>query len=209
MSLKLPIDLTYPFRGRWRVQNSPANRLPSHGTTAFASSFAIDFVPVDSRGRTAPVGLRSLVRPEPASVFPGFGRAILSPAAGTVVAAVDEFPDHAAYRGLPSVGYAFRQKTRAAGGWTTLAGNHVAIDIGGAIVVLCHLRRGSITVGVGTDVAVGTPVAECGNTGNSTEPHLHLQVVDSLDVERAQALPMTFRGTAPRTGQIVDLGHAA
>ncbi len=206
MSLTLPIDLAYPFRGRWRVQNSPSNRVPSHGTTAFASSFAIDFVPVDLRGRTAPFGLRSLVRPESASVFPGFGRAILSPAAGTVVAAVDESPDHAAYRGLPSVGYALSQKRRAAEGWTTLAGNHVAIDTGGAIVVLCHLRRRSITVSNGAPVTVGTPVAECGNTGNSTEPHLHLQVMDSLDADSARALRFTLRGTMPRNGQVIDLG---
>ena len=41
------VDLAYPFEGRWLTQNSPANRVPSHGTTLLATSFAIDFVPVD------------------------------------------------------------------------------------------------------------------------------------------------------------------
>ncbi|MGO3279506.1 MAG: M23 family peptidase, partial [Brevibacterium aurantiacum] len=41
------LDMDYPFTGRWLVQNSPANRVPSHGTRLFATSYAIDFVPVD------------------------------------------------------------------------------------------------------------------------------------------------------------------
>jgi len=40
------VDLAFPFTGRWLVQNSPANRPPSHGTTLFATSYAIDFVPL-------------------------------------------------------------------------------------------------------------------------------------------------------------------
>ena len=45
----VPLDL--PFAGgRWLVQNSPANRVPSRGTNALGSSHAIDFVPVDERG---------------------------------------------------------------------------------------------------------------------------------------------------------------
>ncbi len=69
------IDLKYPFGGRWLVQNSPANRVPSHGTALFASSYAIDFLPVDDAGRTAPVVFRSLVGPESHVRFPGFARA--------------------------------------------------------------------------------------------------------------------------------------
>lgn len=44
------VHLHYPFTGLWLVQNSPADRVPSHGTTLFASSYAIDFVQVDEQG---------------------------------------------------------------------------------------------------------------------------------------------------------------
>lgn len=90
------VELAYPFRGAWRVQNSPADRVPSHGTAAFASSFAIDFVPVGARGRSAPLTLGSLFRTEPAEEFPGFGCPILSPVAATVVGVHDGEPDHPA-----------------------------------------------------------------------------------------------------------------
>lgn len=198
------LDLAYPFTGAWLVQNSPADRVPSHGTEAFASSYAIDFVPVDDNGRTAPFGLRSLVRPEPPERFPGFGAPVLSPVAGQVVATHDDEADHAAYRGLPSVSYALTQGRRAAQGWLGLAGNHVMIRAGGgAVVVLCHLRRGSVTVRPRQHLRVGEPVGSCGNSGNSTEPHLHLQVIDREDVATARAVPISFGGSLPRNRQIV------
>lgn len=59
------IDLAYPFSGRWLVQNSPADRVPSHGTETFASAHAIDFVPVGEDGRSAPITGRTILRPEP------------------------------------------------------------------------------------------------------------------------------------------------
>jgi hypothetical protein len=62
--LSSTMDLAYPFEGRWLTQNSPANRVPSHGTALFATTFAIDFVPVGQQHRTAcsPSGHRSLGR---------------------------------------------------------------------------------------------------------------------------------------------------
>ncbi|SOD67181.1 Peptidase family M23 [Streptomyces zhaozhouensis] len=198
-----PIDLAYPFTGRWRVRNSPANRVPSHGTASFASSHAIDFVPVDAGGRTAPITFDSLVRPEPPERFPGFGRPVLAPVAGVVVAAHDAESDHPAHRGLPSVRYALTQRRRAAAGWVALAGNHVLVETRGVLIALCHLRRGSVTVRRGQRVHVGDALGRCGNSGNSTEPHVHLQAVDDRDIRRATAVPLTFHGHLPRDGEIV------
>ena len=198
------IDLEYPFRGRWLARNSPADRVPSHGTTLFGSAHAIDFVPVDDAGRTAPFTFGSLVRPEPPERFPGFGRPLLAPIDGIVVAAYDGEPDHAAHRGIPSIGYALTQGRRAAAGWPALAGNHVLIESGGVVIVLCHCQRGSVRVRPGDAVRVGDPVARCGNSGNSTEPHVHVQAVTGRDIERAAAVPVTFRGSLPRNGEVVD-----
>lgn len=197
------IDLAYPFSGHWLVQNSPANRVPSHGTRRFATSYAIDFVPVDENDRTAPFTLSSLLRPEPPERFPGFGRPILAPVEGTVVAAHDSELDHPAYRGLPSIGYALTQHRRATAGWIALAGNHVFIESGGIVVALCHLRQGSIEVQPGQQVRLGDMLARCGNSGNSTEPHLHVQAIDDRDIQRASAVPMTFNGALPANGEVI------
>lgn len=202
----MSIDLEYPFDGRWLVRNSPADRVPSHGTTRFATSYAIDFVPVRDTGRTAPVRFGSLIRPEPPERFPGFGRPVLSPVEGIVVAVHDIEIDHPAYRGLPSIGYALTQARRAAAGWVALAGNHVLIESGGVVVALCHLQRGSAEVRPGQRVRVADVLGRCGNSGNSTEPHLHVQAIDNRDVGRAEAVRVTFGGSLPRNGEIVSPG---
>lgn len=202
------IDLAYPFTGLWLVQNSPANRVPSHGTHAFATTYAIDFVPVTDSRRTAPITPRSLVRPEPADRFPGFGRPILAPVEGVVLAVHDSAPDHPAYRGLPSIGYALAQHRRAEAGWVALAGNHVLVDSGGIIVALCHLMQGSVQVTRGRKVLPGDALGRCGNSGNSTEPHVHVQAIDNLDIMRANAVPLTFKGSLPTNGEVVDPNKA-
>lgn len=199
------IDLDYPFSGRWLVQNSPADRIPSHGTHRFATSHAIDFVPVGEDSRTAPITFSGLVRPEPPERFPGFGRPILAPADGAVVAVHDAEPDHRAHRDLPSIGYALTQPRRVAAGWTALAGNHVFIERGGIVVALCHLQLGSAAVRTGQHVRAGELIGRCGNSGNSTEPHLHILAIDGTHIEGANAVPMTFRGPLPRNREIVDV----
>jgi murein DD-endopeptidase MepM/ murein hydrolase activator NlpD len=200
------VDLAYPFRGRWVVQNSPADRVPSHGTRRFATAYAIDFVPVDERGRSAPLSLASMVRPEPPERFSGFGRPLTVPARGVVAALHDGEPDHAAYRGIPSIGYALTQQRRAAEGWTGLGGNHVIIALtSGGFVALCHLQCGSLRVSVGQAVGIGDEVGRCGNSGNSTEPHVHVQAMDAIDLQHASALPITFRGGLPHNREVIDI----
>lgn len=200
------VRLRYPFSGRWLVQNSPADRVPSHGTRRFGTAYAIDFVPVDARGRSAPLTMRSLLRPQAAETFTGFGRPILAPGPGVVVATHDGEPDHDAYRGVASVGYALTQPRRVARGWVGLSGNHVILRVRpGVLVALCHLRRGSVAVTTGQRLAGGEVVGQCGNSGNSTEPHLHLQAVDRLDIDRAIGLPVSFPPGLPRNGTVIDV----
>jgi hypothetical protein len=45
--------LDLPFTGLWLTRNSPAARVPSHGTDLFGTTYAIDFVASDLRRRTA------------------------------------------------------------------------------------------------------------------------------------------------------------
>src|SRR5918993_5948320 len=67
--------LSLPFTGRWLTQNSPARRVPSHGTDLFGERYAIDFVGVDDRHRTAPRrDWRTVLATEPPERFVAFGR---------------------------------------------------------------------------------------------------------------------------------------
>ena len=44
-----------------------------------------------------------------------------------------------------------------------------------------------------TRSTTGQELGACGNSGNSTQPHLHIQVMDTADQATARGLPMAFR----------------
>ncbi|GGI44900.1 murein DD-endopeptidase MepM/ murein hydrolase activator NlpD [Agromyces flavus] len=205
-----PIVLDLPFRGRWLARNSPARRVPSHGTHALGTTYAIDFIAVDEHGRSAPSNWRSWLAVEPPEAFLGFGLPILAPIAGTVVAAHDGEADHEARRSqLTLVPYVLGQAGRLRAGPNAIAGNHVILALGpsGPYVALVHLRRGSVRAEVGDVVAAGDVLGECGNSGNSTQPHVHVQATDSVDWAGATGLPIAFRfrGAMTQNGETVGV----
>ncbi|WP_213453354.1 M23 family metallopeptidase [Rhizomonospora bruguierae] len=191
------IVLSLPFAGRWLARNSPARRVPSHGSDLFGERYAIDFIGVDDRRRTAPHrDWRTFLATEPPERFFSFGRPILAPADGVVVRAHDGEIDHEARRSqLALVPYMLGQAARARQGPSAIAGNHLIIKLrdSDAFAALVHLRAGSIRVAPGERVTAGQHIAACGNSGNSTQPHLHVQVMDSLDLSVAVGIPMAFR----------------
>ena len=139
---------------------------------------------------------------EPPEIFRGFGVPILAPVAGTVVLTHDGEADHVARRSTPAqIPYAFGQVARVRAGAAAVAGNHVVLGLGpaGPYVLLAHLRRGTVRVAARRRAASSSvrPVGECGNSGNSTEPHVHLQATDSVAWETARRsahrLPPTVR----------------
>lgn len=110
-----PVPLRLPFDGPWLARNSPARRVPSHGTDLMGSRYAIDFIGVDARRRTADRrDWRTLLASEPPERYVAYGRPVLAPADGVVVAAHDgvDGPDPAVARGLPMVFRRFRESPR-------------------------------------------------------------------------------------------------
>ncbi|TDK24028.1 M23 family metallopeptidase [Arthrobacter crusticola] len=191
-----PALLLLPFEGRWLARNSPARRVPSHGTDLLGGRYAIDFIGVDPRHRTAySSDWRTLAGTEPPDRFVAWGQPVLAPGCGVVVGVHDGEPDHAARRSqLTLLPYALGQPARLREGVAAVAGNHVVIRLRHtpAFVALAHLRAGSIDVAPGEEVTAGQRIAGCGNSGNSTQPHVHLQVMDGPDASTACGLPMAF-----------------
>lgn len=64
---------------------------------------------------------------------------------------------------------------------------------GGTVVaVLAHLRRGSLQVAPGERIVAGQQLAECGNSGNSSDPHVHFQLMNGSDTTTAHGLPFEW-----------------
>ena len=79
-------------------------------------------------------------------------------------------------------------------------GNVIVIDIGGGRYVLfAHLKRGSVRVDVGDTVVSGQVIGLVGDSGNSDEPHLHVQVQNKptfgIEDDDLETYPILFRDT--------------
>ena len=169
--------------------NGPATKVPSH-THHLAQTYAIDLV---RRPAPEPVWFWPPAR-RPGS-YPAFGEPLLAPADGRVVAVGDGQRDHLSRTSLPGLLYLVVEGfLRTLGLPRHLLGNHVVLDLGdGVYAVFAHLRRHSVTVAPGDRVTVGQKLAECGNSGNSSEPHLHFQLMDAPDIRVARGVRFTWR----------------
>jgi murein DD-endopeptidase MepM/ murein hydrolase activator NlpD len=75
----------------------------------------------------------------------------------------------------------------------TVGGNHVIIDLGkGRYAFYAHLQPGRIPVKVGDKVKRGQVIGYVGNSGNSTEPHLHFHISDGNSPLGSDGLPYLF-----------------
>lgn len=187
------VDISAPVLGRWRALNSPTSRVPSHRTHGWSQTYAIDLV-FDPEDSSRPqFALWSLARRPGA--YPAFGEDVVAPIDGEVVRARSFMRDHLSRSSPLGLIYILLVESifRELFGPTALLGNHIVIRRqDGVHVLVAHLKRGSLLVERGDSVMRGTKIAECGNSGNSTEPHVHIQAMDHASVWIAAGLPMTF-----------------
>jgi hypothetical protein len=86
------------------------------------------------------------------------GQPVYSPSAGVVEYTQDGFPNHA----VPG---------------QHLAGNHVVIRRSSTeYILIAHFSPGTISVKQGNTVTVGQQLGQCGNSGQSTFPHVHMHM---------------------------------
>jgi peptidase M23-like protein len=155
-----------PLTGEWYVVHGGRSSLLNGGHYVLkAQRDALDLVKL-ANGRTYEGDRDRLTS------YAAFGQTVRAPADGRVTFAADGIAD------------------QPIGSSDTVqpAGNHVIVDIGGGrYVMLAHLRRGSLGVAQGDRVQRGQPIAEVGNSGNTSEPHLHIQVQNepTFDIEQS------------------------
>ena len=69
---------------------------------------------------------------------------------------------------------------------------------------MAHLKEGSIAVKKGQQVGQGDYLAQCGNSGNSTEAHLHLQLQNTRDLHKATGARLYFETLLVNGGEKQD-----
>jgi len=87
------------------------------------------------------------------------------------------------------------------------AGNHVILDLGeGEYALFAHLKANSVTVEKGDVVETGQRIGSCGNSGNTSEPHLHFHLQDEPEYGKGSGLPAYFHDYAA-DGELVERGQ--
>jgi len=189
VSNESPIVVSPPLRGEWIAGDSVNNSkdaahrravLVDNGHAWLAQRYAIDWV----QYRTVD-GVRTTWKgPEDKNdSYFCYDQPIYSVAAGKVVDMADGLPDNVPHLGKYAVSIDFNNA----------AGNHVVVEIAPSRYVLyAHMRPGTVQVKVGDMVKVGDILGHVGNTGSSTEPHLHMHIDDQPSFLAGNGVPYEF-----------------
>lgn len=171
MNYQTKTDLILPFKGTWMVTNGGRdastnnhNRPPEQGPQN--QLYAYDF-------RNEHTGDGTQLED-----YEVFGKEVLAPGDGVIDQVIDGAIDVNPGERDRSVG----------------VGNAIIIDHqNGEFSLLCHFKHNSITAKVGDVVKQGEVIGLCGNTGNTTQPHIHFNLQDHPRMHLANALPAQFR----------------
>ncbi|GAA1605040.1 M23 family metallopeptidase [Actinoplanes couchii] len=191
------VTLAPPVEGRWVAINSPGTAVPSHGIRAYGQTYAVDLLMPSAE---APSKISWSVKTKAPSSYACFGAPVLAMAPGRVVRAVGTQRDHRSRDTWPSLIWMMTAEAfaRELAGAHRILGNHVIVEHDdGTFATYAHLRKSSLKVAEGDRVTEGQQLAEVGNTGNTSEPHLHVQLTDSPHPTATAGIPMHWPTLEP------------
>ncbi len=201
--LENAVVVDFPLRGEWITLNTPARRIPSHGTDLFGQRYAYDFLKLHKGKPFKGSVLKYILLGIPVRNCYCWKKEIYACLEGEVVEAIDgvKEPDrvHPIYdfiRMLIKSAQTSKQLARPDKydfHSHTLAGNYIIIKHDGFFSFYAHLHHGTVAVKTGQRVREGDYLGRVGHTGNSTSPHQHFHLMDSEKPMQAKGIPCSFR----------------
>lgn len=175
-------EFSHPFRGEWTVFWGGTNVLLNYHYEHESQRYAYDLVQI--KGTSSYSG-----DPGKLESYYAYGQEVTAPAPGTVKAVENDRPDN-------PIGQTDGKNP---------AGNHVVIDHGnGEYSFLAHFQKGSIAVKPGEKIERGQLLGRVGNSGNTSEPHIHFHVADGADLSGSKSIRIRFEGgAAPKQGDVI------
>jgi len=170
------INYGLPFRDEFFIVNGGVTKETSHSWNIITQRYAYDFVIVGANGKT----YRGKGRQK--EDYFCYGKEIISVADGEVVKCLDGVRD-APFVGTYIVDFLA----------SNFIGNHVIIQHSAyEFSLYAHLIPGSLEVSEGQKIKRGGLIGLCGNSGHSTEPHLHFHFQNKKNFYFAYGLPIKF-----------------
>lgn len=188
--------LIFPFKGKGIITNAGVT---NGGHRNRSGQFALDGVGLDaSYGVYIPGGGRKK------EDYAGWGRAVIAPAAGTILRVRSDRPDQP----NPEISDPKYFAPEHPNGGDP--GNYVVIDHGdGEFSMMAHFQEKSVLVRAGDRIAQGQALGMLGSSGDTVTPHLHYQLQSGPDQAWADGLPCKFTNTDTATlvrGTYFDAG---
>ncbi len=166
-----------PFTGKWFIVNGGIDKENSHSWRLCSQRYAYDFLIVNQNEQSFFKDGNEL------SSYFCYEQAVLAPADGTVIKVVDRFEN------TPIVGIGMADCAAS-----DLRGNHIIIKHSKSeYSLIAHLSPNSICIKKGDRVCRGQIIAKCGNSGNTSEPHIHFQIQSSPNFYLSAGLPICFQ----------------
>ena len=145
-----------PIMGRWTITQGPNGQYTHQGLWQHAWDFEVFFNNSPFSGDGSRL-----------NYYYAYQAPVVAPADGKVMRVVDHLEDN-------PIG-----EVDIRNNWGNLV---ILWHTGGVYSALCHLEKGSITVGEGEVVSAGQVLARVGNSGRSPVPHLHFQLQRSPEI---------------------------
>jgi len=188
-----PVNLMFPLRnGTYHIVHGGSSASMNHHYQVKAQKFALDIVKVNSWGIRA-----SGLMPVDLSSYEIFGDKVVAPCTGEVISVENNLTDNVPPNMDPD----------------NFIGNNAILYCDGDSILLAHLKKDSLVVKVGDQVEKGACLGEVGNTGNTTEPHLHIHAVKGKFIKvieiaiTAEGVPILFDNKfLIRNDQVTYLG---
>lgn len=192
MNHKNLLSIDVPLRGEWKFLRPPGHH-----------QFAFDFVKMDKKRKkySRLIKIRFLISHIPADKYYCWGQPVYSPISGEVIQIGAGWEDHIKTNIWKTIklwyNATYKFKPKEINGRLDIrpnAGNYIMVKAKeGYIAFLAHLQNGSIKVKEGQSVQSGDLIGNIGNSGNSTAPHLHINLFDQMeDPYQAKVLPFVF-----------------
>ncbi len=182
-SVKTKHEYGLPFKGEWFVFWGGENVLANYHYEVEMQRYAYDLIQVKDGYSYSGDKTKN-------ESYYAFGQEIIAPRAGIVVRVVSNIKDN------EPVGKMNPEQPE---------GNVVVIDHGdGEYSFLAHMKKDSVVVKVGDKVEKGDLLGLCGNSGNTSEAHIHYQVSDGTDLFTGKSINIKWEnGLNPHQGDII------
>ena len=180
------LNLEFPLKqGMFCIIQGGNSRLINHHNSVKTQKYGLDVVLINKFGSRT-----NKIFPEKLNEFNIYSIPVYSPCSGVVIRVVDFHSDE-------QLG---TRNTQNPGG------NYVAVCDENRVIILAHLQKNSISVKEGDIIHVGDFIGKVGNSGNTTEPHLHIHGL-LLPAENfffdGKPIPLTFDGKFLHRNQLI------